>query len=58
MQHQQKGQKVQVHIPTNLCLKFQAKTLSGYGETSFARFSLKMKAERNKKLIITLTLPL
>ena len=32
--------------PTNLCLKLEAETPSGYGETSFTKFSLKMKKER------------
>ena len=36
-----KGQKAQLHIPTNhnLCLKFQVKTPSGYGKTALTRFS-------------------
>ena len=29
----EKGQKTQLHIPTNLYLKSQVKTPSGYGET-------------------------
>ena len=33
----ERGQKSQ-HIPTNLYLKFQLKTPSGYGETEFTRF--------------------
>ena len=36
----EKQQKEQLRIPTNLCLKFQAKTPNGYGETSFTRFSV------------------
>ena len=31
-------QKAQVHIPTDLCLKFKMKTPSGYGETAQTRF--------------------
>ena len=33
------GQKAHLHIPTNMCLKFQANTPSGYGETVLTRFS-------------------
>ena len=42
-----KQQKTQLHITTNLCLKFQAKTPSGYGETSLTRFWL--EKERKKE---------
>ena len=35
----EKQQKEQLRIPTNLCLKFQAKTPNDYGETALTRFS-------------------
>ena len=40
-----KRQKAQLHIPADLCLKFQAKLLSGYGDTLLRRFWLKNSTE-------------
>ena len=33
--------KAQLHTPTDLCLKFEMKTPSGYGETARTRFGAK-----------------
>ena len=39
--HEKNVKKAQLHTPTNLCLKFEMKTLSSYGETARTRFGAK-----------------
>ena len=39
----------QLHLPTSVCLKFQAKTTSGYGETALTRFAQNLRQKNNVK---------
>ena len=47
-----KDQKAQLHISTNICLKFQARTPNGYGETVITRFSHNLGRKTNSPYLL------